>query len=484
MKNTNLIPRHSLMRCIFTTGALGCLLCAFLVVTPGCSKSARETPSIKVGLGETIITPFGNFQMSGFARSQVSTGVHDDLHARCLVLEDKAGNTAVLMSISVSGLNDEFAACIREGISAKTIIPGENIVISCTHTHAGPAIGRDNSTTSLEYRAFLIEKCVESAVNAWNTRTPGKIGIEATEVFELGRNRRALGYGGIHPDPRVAVIKIQDRRDRLIGVAFNYGCHPSGLDWMNTEFSEDWPYYAIRGIKKGVGENVWVAFFQGAEGNINVGYTAELSAVGAQMPIRSHWYIEKKGIQMAEVVLKVLPDIKTSGECMVKTAYDLFDYPMRESYPVTLEQAEKDARAAQEKLAAMEKIDGYKGTRSLDKVRVEVFSANQRLNAANRFYAPGRSLTRKNEQQAVRIGDAVFVTYTGGLFSEIGLEVKKRSPLEKTFIIGECAGRGGYLPMAKDFIDGDYEVDGTPYSPKAEDTYISTALELIGRVIK
>lgn len=456
------------------------LMTAFLIVVFGCSEST----SLKVGVGKTVITPRQNMKMAGFARSQVSTGVHDDLHARCLVLEDKAGNAAVMMSVSIVGLNDEFAALIREGISEKTGIPGENMVISCTHTHSGPARGRNDSPTSHEYSAYLIEKCVESAVNAWNTRTPGKIGIEATEVFELGRNRRALGYGGIHPDPEVAIIKIQDQKGRLIGVAFNYGCHPSGLDWRNTEFSEDWPYYAIRGIKKGVGEDVWVAFFQGAEGNINVGYTAELSAVGAQMPIRSHWYIEKKGIQMAEAVQKALPDIKTSGDCMVKTAHDRFDYSMRESYPVTLEQAENDAGAAQEKLAAMEKIDRYKGSRSLDKVRVEVFSANQRLNAANRFYTPGRNLNRKNEQQAVRIGDAVFVTYTGGLFSEIGLEVKKRSPLEKTFIIGECAGRGGYLPIERAFIDGDYEVDGTPYSPKAEETYISTSLELIGRVIK
>ncbi|MHB9031272.1 MAG: hypothetical protein ACYC9O_21090, partial [Candidatus Latescibacterota bacterium] len=123
-------------------------------------------------------------------------------------------------------------------------------------------------------------------------------------------------------------------------------------------------------------------------------------------------------------------------------------------------------------------------SKTLDKARVEVFSADQRLNAAKRFHAPDRALTRKNEQQAVRIGDAVFVTYTGGLFSEIGLAVKKQSPLEKTFVIGECAGRGGYLPTAKDFIDGDYEIDGSPYSHKAEETYIRTSLELIGRVMK
>jgi hypothetical protein len=440
--------------------------------------------SLKVGVGETVITPRRNMQMAGFARSQVSTGVHDDLHARSLVLEDAEGTTAVLMTVSLVGLTDDFAGQIREGITTKTSIPGENIVISCTHTHSGPAVGRDDTEIGKEYSAFLIPKCIESAVMAWESRAPGKIGIEPTEVFELGRNRRALLYGGVHPDPEVAVLKIQDRKGKLLGVAFNYGCHPTGLDWTNTEYSENWPGYAIREIKKEVGENIWVAFFQGPEGNINVGYTAELSAVGAPMPVRSHWYIEKKGSKMAQAVLKALPGIQTSGEHFVKTAYDQFEYPMREKYPVTLKEAEQNSKAAHVKLAALEKNPEFEKSRTRDKARVEVFSADQRLNAAKRFYAPDRALTRKNEQQAVRIGDAVFVTYTGGLFSEIGLAVKKQSPLEKTFVIGECAGRGGYLPAARDFIDGDYEIDGSPYSPKAEETYIRTSLELIGMVMK
>ncbi|MHB9031356.1 MAG: neutral/alkaline non-lysosomal ceramidase N-terminal domain-containing protein, partial [Candidatus Latescibacterota bacterium] len=378
-----------------------CFLAAALLACFGCSDKS----SLKVGVGETVITPQKNMQMAGFARSQVATGVHDDLHARSLVIEDAGGTAAVLMTVSIVGLTDEFAGRIREGITAKTGVPGESIVISCTHTHSGPAVGRDDSEAGKEYSEFLIQKCIESAVTAWESRAPGSIGIEPAEVFELGRNRRALLYGGVHPDPEVAVLKIQDSKGKLLGVAFNYGCHPTGLDWTNTEYSEDWPGYAIREIKKNVGENVWVAFFQGPEGNINVGYTAELSAVGAPMPVRSHWYIEKKGSQMAGAVLKALPGIPTSGEHLVKTAYDRFDYPMRESYPVTLVEAEINAKAAHVKLAALEQNPEFAKSKPLDKARVEVFSADQRLNAAKRFHAPDRALTRKNEQQAVRIGD-------------------------------------------------------------------------------
>ena len=443
---------------------------------------------IKVGVGETVITPKENVQMAGFARSQVSTGVHDDLHARSLAIEGTNGSSVVLMTVALVGLSEDFGKRIREGVAAKTGIPAENIIVSCTHTHAGPSVGRDEDLggtpdASKKYPPFLVERCIESGVKAWETRVPGKIGIASTEVFELGKNRRYLLYGGVHPDPQVAVIKIENAKGKLLGVAFNYGCHPSGLDFRNTLFSEDWPYYAIQGIKKALGPNIWTAFYQSAEGNINIGYTAELSAVGAEMPVRSYWYIEKKGNQMAEAVLKFLPSLKTSGDITVQTAIGRHDYPLRDSYPITLDQAETDAKAAKDKLAELEKKPELQGTRTLDKARVEVFSTSQRLSGAKRFYnTPNRPSTRSLEQQAVRIGDAAFVTFPGELFSDIGLMIKKLSANNKTFVIGVTCGPGGYLPSAKEFIDGDYEIDGSSYSPQTEKVCVSSSLELLGKV--
>jgi neutral ceramidase len=442
--------------------------------------SQASSGVIKVGLGERVITPKGNVMMAGFARSQVATGTHDDLHARCIVVEGSNGQAAALMTAALVGVGDDYIKKTRTAIREKTGIPENNIVISAIHTHAGPSVG----AAGADYQKFLLEQLIGCAVDAWTKRVPGRIGIASTEVFELGRDRRHLQYGGVHPDPEVCVIKVEDAKGKLMGVAFNYGCHPSGLDWSNTLYSEDWTYYAIQGIKKVVGQDVWVAFYQSAEGNINVGYTAELSAVGAEMPVRTYWYIEKKGNQMTDAVLKALPGIKTVNSLDVKAALDTFDYPLRESYPVTLDQAQKDARAAAEKLADLEKKPELKGTRTLDNARVEVFSTGQRLGAAKRFYgAADRPKTRKLEQLAVRIGDAVFVTYPGELFSDIGLKIKKQSPIKKTYVIG-LTGGGGYLPSAKEFIDGDYEVDGSAWSPKTEQVCIDSSVSLIKRVEK
>ena len=269
----------------------------------------KDSYPLKVGLGRTIITPPANVQMYGFARSQVSTGVHDDLYAKTLIVES-GGKAAVLLVLSLCGLGREYVERIRGGISEKTGIPEEHILISCTHTHAGPRVGDANiqnvGAADREYPEFLIRRAVESTLQAYDGRFPARIGVGTTKVLELGRHRRKLLYGGLHPDPEVGIIKIEDAEGSLKGVAYIYGCHPSTLDWQNTLFSEDWVYYANRGIGKELGENIWVAYFQSAEGDINTGYLSELSAVGVDLPIRNYEYLEIKGNQMSDAVLKAL----------------------------------------------------------------------------------------------------------------------------------------------------------------------------------
>ena len=450
-----------------------------MIVLCLCTLSAQDANAqMKVGLGETVITPNENIRMRGFARSQVSTGVHDDLHARSIVIEGSNGTSAVLMTIGLCGISEDLGKSIRSGVSQKTGIPSDNIIISCTHTHAGPSLSRASKT----YMTMLETRCIESAVGAWENRSPGRIGIGTTKVMELGRNRRRLLYGGVHPDPEVGIIKIEDHNGKLRGVAFNYGCHPSALDWHNTLYSEDWPYYAIQGIKKAVGDDVWVAYYQSAQGNINVGYNSELSAVGVEMPVRTYWYIEHKGGQMSDAVLKALPGVKTNGSADVQAACGRSDYPLRESYPVTIEQAEKDAETAKKTLEELKKRPELEGSRTFDRAQVEVFSTGQRLRTAKRFYSRGNEKTISLEQQAVRIGDAAFVSFPGELFADIGLKIKQQSPLEKTFILGVTPGPGGYLPSAKEFVDEDYEVDGSRYSPKTEQVCIDSSLELINRI--
>ena len=122
------------------------------------------------------------------------------------------------------------------------------------------------------------------------------------------------------------------------------------------------------------------------------------------------------------------------------------------------------------------------GKRVLDRYRVDVFLTGLALDCAGWVENNPDPEPLSMEQQAVRIGDTVFVTFPNEVFSEIGLKVKKQSPFEKTFIIGLTSGHGDYIPTADEFPEGGYAVVRTRFSPKCENVCIDASLELIGRI--
>lgn len=472
MSGTLKTGKHS--KRMFSLLIPGLMLILAVSVLLGCG----ETPTVKVGMAEKVITPKIGTPMAGYRRADVSKGVHDDLWARSLLIEDKNGTSVIMMTLGLVNLNESYMNEIRKGINEATNIPVENIIISCTHTHSGPGVGKPDD----EYTKSLIENCIASGVEAWNNRKPGRVGVGTTVELELGKNDRKMEYGGLHPDPEVAVIKIENARGGLIGVAFNYGCHPSTLDLHNLEFTEDWPYYSIAGIKEQLGKDLWVAYYQSAQGNVKVGYTAELSAVGADMGIRTFWYAEHKGNMMTWSVLEALGEIPTSGDFTIDVASGYFDFPMRDSYPYTLKEAQKMWEDAKAKLAEMEKMSDKIGKRVLDKYRVDEFVADYQLGCAKWIDANPNPAPVKMLMQAVRINDAVFATFPVEVYAEIGLEVKTQSKYDKTFIVGLASGHGGYMPTAEEYLEGGYSAVMTRYSPKCEQLLVQDALEMIGKV--
>jgi hypothetical protein len=187
---------------------------------------------------------------------------------------------------------------------------------------------------------------------------------------------------------------------------------------------------------------------------------------------------------MVDAVMKVLSSIKTSSALDVAATEKSFDFPAREGYRLTLEEARIQADAAKAAMETAEKRTDIYGKRIIEAFRVENYLAGLRLNAAKTFNAPDRPKTITLLQQAVRVGDAVFVTFPCEVFTEIGLKVKQQSPLENTFVLG-CAGCfDEYLPTAAEFTEEGYAALISPFSPKAEQVLIDSSRELIGAVMK
>jgi len=474
----------------------------------GCAGST----DIKVGIAEVVITPDDpiGLPMSGFDRGgNTSTGVHDDLYARTVIVEDASGNGVALTTAAIINISDEVGNEIRERASQATGIAFESIIVSATHTHSGPNLNAlDDSVTE-----FFIDRTVESIVTAWENRVPGRIGFGSAEVHGLGAKRDALGHGGVHPDPEVGIIKVEDAHGRLLGVLYNHGAHPATLDLHNLLITEDWPYFTTTGVKEQVGNHVIVGFYQGAEGDINTGYNALMSAVGANMyGARSFEHAAWKGKLMADAILDVLPQIETRGDIDVRGAYERVDLPRRTTYPWTHEETLQWQREARQRLEEMERrlpttyptnreeadrwqqearemavrgeldVRNQIGPRYLDTFKVDVWLADQAEGMARRIEAlPENPEPFNMPMQSVRIGDAVFVTFPNEVYSEIGRAVKQLSPFEKTYIIGLVGGRG-YIPTAADHLERGYVPNGTPFAPESEQVLIDASLNLIQQV--
>ena len=464
------------------------IMAAFIMlIVFGCvnckSTISGDIPKIKVGIGETIITPpdpLGH-HMEGYNRgTSTSTGIHDNLYTRSIVVEGADSTAILLMAVAVLNISEPIMDMIRTGVQKQTGIPFKNIAISATHTHSAPVIVTPDSS----YFRFFVGRCIESAVQAWESRVPGKIGFGSTEIFGLAMNDRRMNWGGMPADPQAGVIKIEDAKGKLMGVFFNFGCHPSTLDLHNLLFTEDWPFFSIKGIKDKIDPKVIVGYFQSAQGDAKVGYSAELSAVGADMNgVRTFEYAEKKGRIMTEAVLKLLPSIETSGDMVVRATYDHFNFPRRTTYPYTHAEALQWQREASAKLAEKEKLLGIKiGPRTLDTYRVDLWLANQAVNESQLFESNTNHSPFRMPMQAIQLGNTVFVTFPNEVFTEIGLEVKKQSPYKNTFILGIAGGFGDYIPTAAEYLEQGYAVNDSHYAPECEQVMIRASHELINRV--
>ena len=90
------------------------------------------------GFSRVCISPLIDVPLAGFAARQgVSEGIHDDLFARALVLENES-TAVVFVSVDVLALPTDFVQLVRSRVQQSTGSPAEAILIASTHTHAGP----------------------------------------------------------------------------------------------------------------------------------------------------------------------------------------------------------------------------------------------------------------------------------------------------------------------------------------------------------
>jgi hypothetical protein len=220
--------------------------------------------ALRAGYGEATITPPLGTDLTGFGfyLDRKAEIVLDDLKVRALFLDDRK-TRLLIISCDLIGLSVARSDRLRRRVAAALGLPEQNILLSCTHTHSGPAtesfpgLGR----VDRNYLRRLPEAVAEASRAAAASAEEAEFGFDVEAVEPIGFNRRRKNFIEIDPWLKVGVVRQKDRRLFLL----NYACHAVTLG-PSKEVSADFPGALGRELESG-GDRC--LFLQGFCGDID-----------------------------------------------------------------------------------------------------------------------------------------------------------------------------------------------------------------------
>ncbi len=219
------------------------------------NKNAEYDP----GQGETFTDGNGNGKfdpvwIAGFGNNKPANGIHDDLWARAMVIDDGKTRLAIVVLDAIGFMNNDVID-VRDRISNESGIT--YAIISSTHTHEGPDLlglwGKSPFQSGIdpahmEYVKNQAAKAIETA--AKNLR-PCRLSVsqDLTGAANLVIDTRKPEVF----DSGLRMIQVLDKEsNKTLGTLISFGDHPETLWSDNLLLTSDFPHFVREGIEKGV----------------------------------------------------------------------------------------------------------------------------------------------------------------------------------------------------------------------------------------
>ena len=412
--------------------------------------SAGSGGALKGGTARVNINPPVGCWLSGWAiRDRPSEGVSDNLYAKAIVLTD--GRTGIaIVAADLIGVTAELVSEVRRAVEQKTGIPGENILISASHTHFGPATGKyrfKNWKVDPGYIEELKKKLAAVVVTAHSELSEVRVGSTKGRAPELLYNRRTkrpdgkvvmtfalppsepeLSFGPV--DPEVGVLRVEDLKGNLLASMINFACHPvsgggHGEGWESWFYhiSADYPAYATGVVEKTEGGNC--LFTLGTAGDM----------VPIRRGVRPRFEI---GRALGGEALKKLQLMTTSTEISLAALSRKITLPVKKQLP---EDSNYDPQTGKTEVAT--------------------------------------------EIQGIRIGDTLLIGLPGEVLVELGLEIKRRAGVEKLILVSLANDTIGYICHRQAYEEGGYEpIQGSLLAPGSGEMMVEQALGVVSELMQ
>ncbi len=455
------------------------------------AAAQNDKRAFKAGASMSNITPpLGELIVGGW-RPMPATHIHDELYAKCLVLDDGTTKLAIVLCDNV-GIPQVVFDHAKQRASKATGIPASRMLLASTHTHSattarGPSkVVREDELT--DYQQFLVSRISDGIRRAVNQLEPAHIGWgavdEPSEVF----NRRwfvkddklsANPFGGtdrvrMNPprgsdlldkpagpiDPQVSFISVRSVDGRPIALLANYSLHYVGGVKPGDVSADYFGYFAT-----------YIAKHLGAAGQkpafvtmLSNGTSGDINNINFTAKTRKRYERYEK---MQEVARKVADRVaaahsKVEFKAWVPLAAAYHDLPLKVRRPTP---------------AMLEYLDRYLSDKPVEGKPRHSREPIYAMRIARLKNAPD---VIEVPLQVVRIGDLGIAAIPFETFAETGLELKKKGPFAQTFTIELANGSFGYLPTPRQHDLGGYETWlGTNYVERhASEKIVAKLLEM------
>ena len=408
--------------------------------------------------------------MAGYgSRTAPSSGKLSELYAKALVLQDADGNRGIVLTLDLVGIDRQLSRRIVQAIGERLKVPTDNIVISTSHTHSGPVVGKNLGALQYYqlnehfqkqidlYAEQLFKHCIDVAVVAsvkmaackvsWGTGSAdfatNRRNNKEPDVPQLRASNKLAGPS----DYDVPVLAVRSADGGLVAVLFGYACHSTVLS--GNVWSGDYPGYAQAALEQHH-PGCTALFFAGCGADQN------------PLPRRTAELAKHYGQRLAAAVDRVLlttkmKDAQPKLECRYgEVALPLGRLPT--------------ADELKQQHSSTNKSEATRATLLLEQIaRGEPLSSS---------YPYPVSLWRiGGELTLVALGGEVVVDYALRIKADLGTP---------TWVAGYSHDVMAYIPSRRVLTEGGYEGGGAmvyyglpcPWAPEVEEVLMGQVLEL------
>ncbi len=434
--------------------------------------------NVKVGFSRICITPPLGTVMFGFFEPRFVNGIYDDLYASAIAF-DSGRERVVVIALDLCGcIHKEWVDTCKKMIAEYCNIPVQSIILTCSHTHTGPALVRDTLTGeagNAAYDKFLMLCMRDAAYNALANVCESKFFIAENTVKDVafcriyrmkdgqiksnpGVSNPDILYPIAEPYEKITVIKIarEYAEDVLL---VNYGVHADTIG--GDMVSADWPGYLRETLERVYPDTVCV-FLQGCEGDVNT------TDVRWKVMYKNISRAQKTGRKLAGAVVQVLDDAKEVGaegiEIIGKTV----------SVPTNQENHRIDEAKRIIELHKQGRDDEFTDV-PMD-VTPLVAEARRIVSLENGPEVIDIGI------QALRIGELAFISLPGEPFVEIGKRILKASPFEFNVVavLNGCGEQ--YFPTSTVMAEGSYESKTCALKAGADNIIVEETIKLLEEI--